>query len=152
MQGTVVCAVTDGVESEQALELAAELSERLGLRLVLVQAVDGFASGDAETVTSKANRGGAEQRLARLAEAYGVAARAERRVAVGEPAALVAQVAAEEAADVIVVGARARGWPRRLECRLAVELESETPVPVLIAPPGTRNPGGAATVANGGRR
>jgi nucleotide-binding universal stress UspA family protein len=63
------------------------------------------------------------------------ARRAARRVAVGDPAGLLGQIAAEEAADVIVVGARARGWRRRLDTRLADELESETPVPVLIAPP-----------------
>jgi hypothetical protein len=38
-----------------------------------------------------------------------------------------------------VVGARTRGRLRRgLESRLAGELESETPVPVLIAPPRRR--------------
>jgi nucleotide-binding universal stress UspA family protein len=49
------------------------------------------------------------------------------------------QIAAEEAADLIVVGARSRGRLRRgLESRLADELETETPVPVLIAPPRLR--------------
>lgn len=139
MRGTLVCALTDGEESADALELGAALSERLGLRLVLAHAVDGLdgagRNGDDESVTVKAGRQGAERRLARLAEEHGVAERAERRVAVGEPAGLVGRIAAEEAADVIVVGARARGWRRRLESRLADELESETPVPVVIAPP-----------------
>jgi nucleotide-binding universal stress UspA family protein len=49
------------------------------------------------------------------------------------------QIAAEEAADLIVVGARRRGRLRRgLGSRLARELETETPVPVLIAPPRSR--------------
>jgi nucleotide-binding universal stress UspA family protein len=73
-----------------------------------------------------------------LAEAHGLAERAERRVGVGEPAALLGQIAAEEAADVIVVGAPAKGWRNRLESRLADEIGSETPVPVLIAPARTR--------------
>ena len=55
---------------------------------------------------------------------------------------MLGQIAAEEAADVIVVGARARGWRRRLDSSLAAELETETPVPVVIAPPR----------GNGGRR
>lgn len=137
MQGTVVCAVTDGEESADALELGAALSERLGLRLVLAHTVAGVpvADGGDESVTMKAGREGAERRLARLAQEHGVVERAERRVAVGEPAGLLGQIAAEEAADVIVVGARARGWRRRLESPLADELGSETPVPVLIAPP-----------------
>jgi nucleotide-binding universal stress UspA family protein len=145
MRGTLVCAVTDGEESADALALGAELSERLSLRLVLAHAVDGIdgidgiGGGDGgESVTMKANRQGAERRLARLADEHGVAERAERRVAVGEPAALLGRIAAEEAADVIVVGARARGWRKRLESSLAGELETETPVPVLIAPPRTR--------------
>jgi len=136
MQGTLVCAMTDGDESGDALELGAALSERLGLRLVLAHAVDGLQSAaTGESVTVKANRQGAERRLARLAEEHGVAHRAEQRVAVGAPAGLLGRIAAEEAADVIVVGARARGLRRRLESPLADELGSETPVPVLIAPP-----------------
>jgi nucleotide-binding universal stress UspA family protein len=141
MRGTLMCAVTEGDERADALALAAELSERLGLRLVLAHAVNGideFGHGDGdESVSMKADRQGAERRLARLAEEHGVANRAERRVAVGDPAVLLGQIAAEEAADVIVIGAR-RGWRKRLESRLADELESETPVPVLIAPPRTR--------------
>ena len=141
MRGTLVCAVTEGDERADAIALAAELSERLGLRLVLAHAVNGigeFGHGDGvESVSMKADRQGAERRLARLAEEHGIADRAERRVAVGDPAALLGQIAAEEAADVIVIGAR-RGWRKRLESRLADELESETPVPVVIAPPRTR--------------
>ena len=155
MRGTLVCAVTDGAESADALTLGAELSERLGLRLVLAHAVDGVAGGGGggggESVTMKADREGAERRLARLANEHGVAARADKRVAVGEPAALLGQIAAEEAADVIVVGARTVGWRKRLESRLADQLEAETPVPVLIAPPQTRRAGGGASM-NGGRR
>jgi nucleotide-binding universal stress UspA family protein len=138
-----------------ALALGAELSDRLGLRLVLAHAVDGIEPiGDGnggESVTMKANREGAERRLVRLATAHGVASRAERRIAVGDPAASLGQIAAEEAADVIVVGARARGWRRRLESRLADELETETPVPVLIAPPRARR-WHDETAGNGGRR
>jgi nucleotide-binding universal stress UspA family protein len=154
-RGTLVCAVTEAEESGQALALGAELSERLGLRLVLAHTVDGIAgpaNGDGESVTMKASRQGAERRLAHLAREHGVDDRAERRVVVGEPAALLGQLAAEEGADVIVVGARSRGWGRRLECRLADELESETPVPVLIAPPRSRRSARAAAAANGGRR
>jgi nucleotide-binding universal stress UspA family protein len=140
MRGTLLCAVSDSDESVDALELGAQLSERLGLRLVLAHAVDGINGLDDEdeSVTMKANREGAERRLARLAEAHGLAERAERRVGVGEPVALLGQIAAEEAADVIVVGAPVRGWRKRLEGRLADELGTETPVPVLIAPPRSR--------------
>jgi nucleotide-binding universal stress UspA family protein len=151
MDGTLVCAVTDGPESDDAVGLAVSVSDRLRLRLVLAHVVDGIAdvgngSGDGdESVTMKADRQTAERRVAELARTHG-AETAERRVGVGEPAELLAQIATEEAADVIVVGARTRGWRRRLETTLAEELERETPIPVVIAPPQRRHvPRGAAT-------
>ena len=141
MQGTIVCGVTDTDEGREALATAVELAERLRLRLVLAHIAEGIGplNGDAdgaESVTMKGDREGAEHLLARLADEYAVADRAERRVAVGDAPSLLGQIAAEEAADLIVVGARTRGRLRRgLESRLADELETETPVPVLIAPP-----------------
>jgi nucleotide-binding universal stress UspA family protein len=141
--GTLVCAVNENDDGRAALEMAVELSERLGLRLVLAYARDGIgpvaadADGDgAESVTMKANREGAARLLRRLAAEYGVADRAEHRSGTGDAAALIGQIAAEEAADLIVVGSRARGRLRRgVESRLAEQLRSETSVPVLIAPP-----------------
>jgi nucleotide-binding universal stress UspA family protein len=156
MHGTLVCAVTDGTETDEAIDVAVTLSERLGLRLVLAHVLDGigdFGNGDGgESVTMKADRQAAERRLADLARDHRVAETAERRVAVGEPAPLLGQIASEEAADVIVVGGRARSWRRRgLQTKLADELETETPVPVLIAPPRTRRPR-RGTATSGGRR
>jgi nucleotide-binding universal stress UspA family protein len=150
MHGTVVCALTDGAEKGDAVAQAREISERLGLRLVLAHVVEGIATlGDGdESMTMKADRVAAERQLAELARDHGLEERAERRIAVGDPATLVGQIASEEAADMIVVGARPRGWRRRgLESTLAQELETETPVPVLVAPPRARR-----AAANGGRR
>jgi nucleotide-binding universal stress UspA family protein len=142
MYGTLVCAVADGAENDDAVAQAVALSKRLGLRLVLAHVADGIAAvgnGGDESLTMKNDRNAAERRLAALARDHDLEQSAERRVAVGEPATLLGQIASEEAADVIVVGARTRGWGRRgLESRLAQELEAETPVPVLIAPPRTR--------------
>ena len=157
MQGTIVCGVTDTDEGRQALATAVELADRLRLRLVLAHIAEGIGplNGDAdgaESVTMKGDREGAEHLLARLADEYAVADRAERRVAVGDAPSLLGQIAAEEAADLIVVGARTRGRLRRgIESRLADELETETPVPVLIAPPRLRQ--ARTTMAiNGPRR
>jgi nucleotide-binding universal stress UspA family protein len=142
MHGTLVCAVTDGVENDDAVAQAVAVSERLGLRLVLAHVADGISvpgNGDGESVTMKGNRKAAERQLEVLARDHKLDETAERRVAVGEPATLLGRIASEEAADLIVVGARTRGWGRRgLESRLAQELETETPVPVLVAPPRTR--------------
>jgi nucleotide-binding universal stress UspA family protein len=141
MRGTVMCAVNDSRDGRRALETAIELSDRLGLRLVLAHVGGGIEplarNGDgAESVSMKANRQGAARLLAQLAAEYGVADRAERRSGTGDAATVIGQIAAEEAADLIVVGSRARGRLRRgFESTLADQLGSETPVPVLIAPP-----------------
>jgi nucleotide-binding universal stress UspA family protein len=151
MRGTIVCGVTDSEAGRGALEVAAELSERLGLRLVLVHISDGIrplnGNGESsESVSARADGKGAARLVARLAAEHGVAGVADQRSAVGDPAALLGQIAAEEGADVIVIGSRERGrLRRRLESRLARQLEMETPVPVLIAPPRTRQ------CAKGGR-
>jgi nucleotide-binding universal stress UspA family protein len=145
MRGTIVCGVTDSDEGRGALAVAAELSERLRLRLVLVHVAEGIAPLDVngegnESVTTRADRKGAARLVARLAAEYGVAGSAEQRSAVGDPAALLGQIAAEEAADLIILGARERGRLRPgLKSRLARQLETETPVPVLIAPPPPRH-------------
>ncbi len=119
LQGTLVCALTDDDDGRAALATAIALSERLDLRLVLAYVRDGIPA----------------RRLARLAAEHGVGDRAEQRSGTGDPAMLIGRIAAEEGADLIVVGARARGRLRRgLDGRLADQLGSETPVPVLIAP------------------
>jgi nucleotide-binding universal stress UspA family protein len=157
VRGTLVCGVTDSEDAAGTVELAVELTQRLGMRLVLAHVAEGFAPiGDGveveESVTMKGNRVGAERLLGQLAEEYGVAETAQRRVAVGSPATLLGQIAAEEAADLILVGSRERGWPRRgLESRLAAQLETETPVPILIAPPRTR-PGRRSVAMTGAAR
>jgi nucleotide-binding universal stress UspA family protein len=141
MRGTLICGVSDNDDGRSAVEMADELSDRLGLRLVLAYARDGIGAlaadvEGAESVSMKANREGAARALAQLAADCGVADRAEQRSGTGDAATLIGQIAAEEAADLIVVGARMRGRLRRgFDSQLAEQLESETPVPVLIAPP-----------------
>jgi nucleotide-binding universal stress UspA family protein len=63
----------------------------------------------------------------------------ESRVIVGSRVDVLAEVAADEGADLIVLGSRPRGARgRQLRCSLAVELEAAQAVPVLIAPPASR--------------
>jgi len=157
MRGTLVCGLTDREDAVGTVELAVELTQRLGMRLVLAHVAEGFAPRAngvdvEESVTMKGDRVGAERLLGRLAAEHGVAETARRRIAVGQPATLLGQIAAEEAADLILVGSRQRGWPRRgLESRLAAQLETETPVPILIAPPRTR-PGRRSVALSGAAR
>ena len=131
-----MCAVTAGEESDHALDLGVELSSRLGLRLVLAHAVpaadDRYDGADGRKL-SAAEHERAMQRLARLADDHGVADHAERRVAVGDPALLLGRIAAEEAADVVVVGAAERRWWRGFDLGLVRELETATPAAVVVA-------------------
>jgi nucleotide-binding universal stress UspA family protein len=116
MGGTIVCDVTDPLAGQSAAEFASAIGARLGLRVVFVIV-------------------GAE----RDAVAAELTDDAELRVGVGDHAEAVARIAAEEGADLLVVGARPTGLGgRHLRWTLARELEAATPVPVLVAPPSTR--------------
>src|SRR4051794_784787 len=137
MGGTIICGVTETGDGRSAAELARALGARLGLRIVLVHVVDGVPAGGAESLTSRQRQTGAERTLNDLARAVGSGT--EKRVVLGDRAEALAQVAAEEGADLIVLGSRAAGiGNRKLRCTLARELEAATPVPVLVAPPATR--------------
>jgi nucleotide-binding universal stress UspA family protein len=136
-RGTVVCGVTDTPDGRSAAELAAALGARLGLRLVLVHALDGVPAGTHESLTARQRRAGAEQILAEVAGEIGNGT--EKRVLLGKPAEALAQVAAEEGADLVVIGSRPAGLGnRKLRSTLARELEAATPIPVAVAPPTTR--------------
>ena len=137
MQGTILCLVDDNPHGRAALRAAADLGDRLRLRLVLAHVADGVdgvgAKGDAVTTR---RREGAALLVARLAAELGLSDRTERRSAVGDPATVLGQIAAEEAADLIVVGAPAgRRLRRSAETRIADHLESATTVPVLFVRP-----------------
>jgi nucleotide-binding universal stress UspA family protein len=126
MYGTIVCGITETHEARAAAQLAAALAERLGLRLVLVHV--SFGHGGKRAIDELASRLGGH---------------VEARVVSGNRADGLASVAADEGADVIVLGSRTRGARgRQLCCALARELEAVTDVPVLIAPPATRERSG----------
>jgi len=137
MGGTIICDVTEAVAGRNAAEFAGALAARLDLRLVLVYVLTAAPAGADESVTARQERTGAEQTLDEIAREIGHDA--ELRLVVGEHAEAVARVAAEEGADLVVVGGRPAGLGRRnLRWTLARQLEAATPVPVLVAPPSTR--------------
>lgn len=137
MTGTIVVGVTDTPEGRGAAQLAAALGERLGLRLVLAHVVDAPPAA-LESVTTRQGLSGGERTLAEIAREV-TDNGADVRVVVGRRAERLAQIAAEEGADVIVLGSRPQGMRGRgLRCSLARELEAATPAPVVIAPPQTR--------------
>jgi nucleotide-binding universal stress UspA family protein len=127
LSGTILCGVDDSQSARDALQLAAALSERLRVRLVVAHVASRRSAEDAERLVSRL-----------IAEAS-PAAQADARVATGDRAGRLAQIAAEQGADLIIVGS---GRESRLRLRaapaLASELESATTCPVVIAPPQTR--------------
>jgi nucleotide-binding universal stress UspA family protein len=139
--GTIVCGVTETPDGRSAAELARALGARLGLRLVLVHVVDGVPRGTHESLTARQRQAGAERILAELAQEAGNAV--EKRVTIGNRAEGLARVAAEEGADLIVIGSRpARFGNRKLRSTLARDLEAATSIPVVVAPPTTRSRAG----------
>jgi nucleotide-binding universal stress UspA family protein len=136
MRGTIVSDVTDP-EGRNAAAFAHALGARLGLRVVLAFVVDGAVAGAHESVTGRHRQSGATSTLSAIADELGDGV--EIRMAVGDRVEALARVAAEEGADLVIVGARAVGiGGRNLRCRLVRDLEAETTVPVLVAPPATR--------------
>lgn len=136
--GTIVCGVTQTQDGRSATELARALVSRLGLRLVLVHVVDGVPPGTHESLTARQRQAGAERILADVA--HGAGDGVEKRVMVGNRAEALARVAAEEGADLIVIGSRPAGLGnRKLRSTLARDLEAATPIPVAVAPPTTRS-------------
>jgi nucleotide-binding universal stress UspA family protein len=131
--GTLVCAVEDSPEAEEALRVAARLSRDADLRLVVVH-VEGTG-----TVASGL-RGAAQRRgrylLDRLLARQALAGTVDMRVEVGPAAEELARVAAEEAASMILLGSpRRRCWRRRRLSSLTRELAATAGCPVMVVPP-----------------
>jgi nucleotide-binding universal stress UspA family protein len=134
MGGTILCDVTDARDGRCARGFAGALATRLGLRLVLVLVVRGTPAR--KTAIGKRRLSEAERALAAAADELGDV---ETRLAFGNHSTALARVAAEEGADMVIVGSHATGFGgRNLRCGIVRQLEAETPVPVLVAPPSTR--------------
>ena len=140
MHGTIVCGVTGAPEGRAAAQLAAAVANRLGLRLVLVHVVAAAGSHPSEAAPEHEHLLDDDVVESALdAIALDHVGDVETRIVVGNRVDALVRVAAEEGADVIVVGSRPRGARgRQLRCSLARELEAAQSVPVLIAPPATR--------------
>jgi len=134
---TIVCAVDESPGAAEAIAVAAGLSKRLGLRLVLAHVVDGYRrTNGADIGGAQAHRAG-ERLLERVVHTHSLENVADRRGEVGNPASELSRIAGEEAAVVIVVGSRSRYRRGRLS-RLSAELTSTAPCPVVVVPPGPR--------------
>jgi nucleotide-binding universal stress UspA family protein len=136
LNGTIVCVIDESEGAEAALHVARRLAEQFDARMLLVSTTHGIGGID-EGVTAMQAEAGARQRLRRLT-AQG-ALDEEERVATGDPAEAVARIAAEEAADLIVVGARRGLRAQTFRSSHAGDLAATASCPVVVAPPGPRN-------------
>jgi nucleotide-binding universal stress UspA family protein len=119
LNGAIVCVVDDLEAAESALQAARALADRLDARIILVSVAhaahaDGGDRGDEE-----------------------------RRIAGGDPAEAVARISMDEAADLIIVGARRGLRPGSFRSPLAEDITTTAPCPVVIAPPQARSPAGS---------
>lgn len=132
----IVCGINDSAGAREALRVASALSVRFGARLVLAHVALGYRTGG-ESLTTKQARQGGKRLLEQAAREHNV--QVENRVEVGEPAETLAQIAAEEAATLIIVGSRRYGLLRpRLRRSVASELAASAPCPVVIVPAASR--------------
>lgn len=135
MPRTLVCVVSDVGTGGAALEAAAAICSRLGLRLVLVSVLE----RGSDPVAAAADERGARLLLVRIVAEWGLTGEVEFRAAGGKSAARLGWIVAEEAADLVVVGSTRCGWLRRgLGCGLAERLACETKVPIVISLPHRR--------------
>ncbi len=135
MHGTIVCGVTDTAESHEAVQVAAALAARLDLRLVLAHVTEPALVPHGHTDAP------ARERIVEPLEAVAreLCEDVEGQIVPGARVEALTRVAADEGADMIVLGSRPRGARgHQLRCTLARELEAAQAVPVLIAPPATR--------------
>ena len=126
----VVVGLDGSAASEEALRTVTNLlGPRLG-RLTLATVCDLDAGVGSGTPTSVEARTRLEQASATVSPV-----RPDLVVLSGPPAAVLAEFAREEAADLVVIGARGAGLSRRLIGSVARTLASEARPPVLIVGP-----------------
>jgi nucleotide-binding universal stress UspA family protein len=141
----IICGVDGSEQARHAASAALRLANRLGARLTLVHVtptrsmapVDRFPYG----VDPGAFRRSTELAFSEAEDAFDslssevAAAGLEREVRLGEPAAVLAEVAADYDAELIIVGSRGRGtWRSAVLGSVSSDVTRLAPCPVMIVP------------------
>jgi nucleotide-binding universal stress UspA family protein len=141
----IVCGVDGSKQARHAASAALRLAERLGARLTLVHVtptrsvtpVDSFPLGvdpSAYPRSSDLAFSEAEAAFDALSPEV-ISSSAEREVRLGHPALVLAEVAADCDAELIVVGSRGRGaWRSAVLGSVSTEVAHRAPCPVMIVP------------------
>ena len=135
MNGTIVCAVDKAEGADAAVRVAVWLADRFGARIVLVSVAEGFDPEGQRGLTVRQAQQGAQRLLEQVAAEHDLAGRCDLRVEVGTPTDVLAAVAAEEAAELIVLGAQSGFRRATLRNEHARELAATATCPVVVAPP-----------------
>ena len=150
MSLTILVPLDGSPLAEQALSVAVALASHQSSRLVLVRAVpaaSAAAYGDphaqrAVAARERGDRATVEAELGALAERLqhdGLSV--EGHVTVGDAASAIVAMAAEEAADLIVMTAHGHGRSQQWPCgRVAEAVLGRTPVPCALVPPEGQQP------------
>jgi nucleotide-binding universal stress UspA family protein len=144
MATSILCAVDGSGEAHRAVAVAQGLAAAMGARLVLAHAVespDGRASANARALAREPERPGPRGHPAGDAVIDSLRAdldlgdAVEVRVDLGPPARVLAAAAAEEGAELIVVGRRDRSdLAASLLGSVSRELTTKAPCPVVVVP------------------
>jgi nucleotide-binding universal stress UspA family protein len=144
MQSSIVCGVDGSRGARVALRHAAHLAEQLDVRLVVAHVVQPpvSARGLGPTVPQLAEiplaalHAAGEALVDRVLEEENLSD-AKRRVVFGFPADRLANIAADEGAQLIVVGSRGRGtFKAALLGSVSADVLGVARCPVLVVPPG----------------
>lgn len=143
MTTSIICGVDGSQDARLALRLAAELASRFRVRLVVAHVVQppvpapglGPTARQLETVPLEALLAGGEAFVDQILAEEDVR-QADRRVVLGFPADRLADLADEEAAELIVVGSRGRGpFKAAFLGSVSTDLIAVARCPVLVVPP-----------------
>jgi len=141
----IVCGVDGSAQSRHAAITALRLADRLGARLTLVHVTPTQTLIPVDSLPADADpnayRRSAELAYSESEEAFNslspdvTSANADREVRLGQPAFVLAEVAAEQDAELIVVGSRGRGaWRSAVLGSVSAEVARHAPCPVMIVP------------------
>lgn len=159
MTRSILCGVDGSPHARLALRQAARLAEALGARLVVAYVVQpplpapgiGLTARQLPAVPIDALLAAGEATLERILDEEGLDD-VERRVLLGFPADRLADLADDEAAEVIVVGSRGRGAVKAAFLgSVSSALIGVARCPVLVVPPqtGQRVSSGGTGAASG---